>query len=177
MSYQPVPTAVTNEVIPSSWWNTYVRDNMLALHEAVAGVIPSARVYNSADISIPNSTNTVLTFNNEHWDTDEMHSTVSNTGRLTCKTAGMYTIFTNIVFADNATGERVVNIRLNGSLMIASDRRPGHGSVNMLLSTPYNLNINDYLEVVVYQNRGGDLNVIRVSDYSPVFGMTYLGRV
>lgn len=139
------------------------------------GIIPSVRVYNSANISIPNSTNTVLTFNKEHWDTDKMHSTVSNTGRLTCRTAGIYTIFTNIVFDNNASGERVVNFRLNGSTMIASDRRPGHGWVNMLLSTEYKLNANDYLEVIVYQNRGGSLNVIRSNDYSPVFGMTRIG--
>ena len=178
MSYQSVPTAVTNEVIPSSWWNTYVRDNMLALHEAVAGVIPSARVYNSANISIPNNTVTVLTFNSELLDTDNIHDTATNPSRLTCKTAGLYAIYGNAQFAAHATGARSVLIRLNGTTFIAEAVAGSAGIIQSPpVSTQYPLEVGDYIELAVWQNSGGSLAVNYVDAYTPVFGMTYLGRV
>ena len=44
-----------------------------------------------------------------------MHSTVSNTGRITATTAGKYLIGGHIEFAANATGLRELYIRLNGT--------------------------------------------------------------
>jgi hypothetical protein len=40
----------------------------------------------------------------------------------------------------------------------------------------YSLSVSDYLEAVVYQNSGGALNVNSAGNYSPEFGMTYLGK-
>ena len=73
-----------------------------------------ARVYNNANISIPDSTVTALTFNSERWDTDSIHSTVSNTSRLTAQTASKYDIKGNIKWASNSTGTRliIINLRL-----------------------------------------------------------------
>src|SRR4051794_16526480 len=56
------------------------------------GVLPSCAVYNDAAQSIPDGALTALTFNTEHFDTDSIHSTSSNTSRLTCQTAGIYVI-------------------------------------------------------------------------------------
>ena len=141
-------------------------------------VVPSARVYNDADIAVANNSNVTLTFNKERWDTDTIHDTSTNTGRLTCKTAGIYHIYASVAFASNATGYRYINIRLNGSTMIAT---LGHTEVaasneNMSISTEYSLAVNDYVELVVYQNSGGALNVIATPNSSPEFGMTFQGK-
>jgi hypothetical protein len=60
-----------------------------------AHLMPAARVRNSAAISIPNNVATVLTYDTERFDTvggssGAMHSTSSNTGRLTAQSAGKY---------------------------------------------------------------------------------------
>lgn len=47
------------------------------------GSYRGAAAYNTAAQSIPASTNTVLTFDSEIYDTDSIHSTSSNTGRMT----------------------------------------------------------------------------------------------
>lgn len=136
-------------------------------------VVPSARVYNNADISIANNTIIALTFNAERWDTDTIHDTSTNTGRLTCKTAGIYHIYGSVKFAANKTGYRYLLVRLNGSTFIASH---GHTAVaeiheDMSISTEYSMAVNDYVELMVYQNSGGALDV-----NSPEFGMTFQGK-
>lgn len=138
---------------------------------------PAARVYNNANISINNDTATALTFNSERYDTDSIHSTSSNTGRLTCVTAGKYHASCSIRFAAHATGSREVYIRLNGSTAIADFRIPTtSGGVPIIaFGTDYDLAVDDYLEVMVRQNSGGSLNVDAASNYSPEFMMFRLG--
>jgi hypothetical protein len=141
-------------------------------------VTPSARVYNNADISINNDTATALTFNSELYDTDTIHDTSTNTGRLTCKTAGIYTIFANVAFNTNSTGYRSTLIKHNGSTTIAlMVTSPASGAYTIHnLSCQYNMAVNDYVEVVVQQTSTGALLVKRGASYSPEFGMTFQGK-
>ena len=64
----------------------------------------SVRVTNSLAISISNNTITLLTFDTEDYDTNSMHSTATNPGRLTCKTAGKFHIGAQCLFGTNGTG-------------------------------------------------------------------------
>jgi hypothetical protein len=51
----------------------------------------SARVFNSADVTVPNMKPgewTSLTFNSERWDTADLHETATNSGRLKAPAAG-----------------------------------------------------------------------------------------
>lgn len=141
-------------------------------------IIPSARVYNNANISIPNNIATALTFNSERWDTDGIHSTVTNTGRMTCVTPALYAIFGHIQFAANATGIRSIFIRLNGTTIIGSqlNHQSSAAIAELSIATHYVLAVNDYVELMVYQNSGGSLNVNVVGNLSPEFGMTYQGK-
>ena len=43
--------------------------------------------------------------------------------------------------------------------------------------TLYELAVNDYVELVVYQSSGGALNVVSSGNHSPEFMMVYQGRV
>ena len=176
MAWTPPKTFVALEVLTASELNTYVRDNALFLSTP-----PSARVYNDADIGISHNTLTALTFNSERWDTDEIHSTVSNTGRLTCKTAGLHGIYGHIRFAPNVSGSRIISIRLNGTDVIAHQRVsaiPASGDeTSISIYTEYVLAVNDYVELLVFHNSGTTLSVTYTAKYSPEFGMTYLGKV
>lgn len=141
-------------------------------------IIPACRVYNNAAISIPNNTVTALTFNSERWDTDDFHSTVTNTSRLTVPVAGLYYIHGHIQIAAGANVASV-QIRLNGATYITrhSDPQSSTAAREMSVSTCYSLAASDYVELVVFQNSGGALNVNAVGNHSPEFGMTYLGKV
>lgn len=132
------------------------------------------RVFNTSAISIVTATNTALTFDSETYDTDGMHSTSANTGRLTCVHAGNYHIWGNVEFASNATGVREVFIRRNGADVLAVLLVPAcNGAVTVLaVATDFLLSVGDYVELLVFQNSGGNLNVDAANFYTPYFGMT-----
>lgn len=138
---------------------------------------PSARAYHSTNQSINNTVGTALALNSERFDTDTIHDTVTNNSRLTCKTAGKYLIFGHVEWAANVTNNRQVSILVNGATNIAISAQPAN--VNALttrqsISSIYSLAVNDYVELFVYQDSGGALNVLASGNYSPEFGMVWV---
>lgn len=132
----------------------------------------SARVYDSSNQSISDATRTALTFDSERFDTDGIHSTVTNTSRLTCQTAGVYVISEMVAWDGNATGFRQTGVRLNGSTLVAeSTDSPTSSQINQTICTIYKLAVSDYVELTVRQNSGGSLNVLVFGNYSPEFAM------
>ncbi len=132
-----------------------------------------ARAYNDAAISIPDAAGTLLTFNSERYDTDAIHSVSSNTGRLTCKTAGVYQVSVSAEFAANATGVRRCRIRRDGTTFIAGylSNAASAGTTIIAFSTTWKFAVDEYVEVFAYQTSGGDLNMNSTADYSPEFMM------
>lgn len=132
----------------------------------------TARVYNSANISVANAIYATLTFDSERNDTADMHSTSVNTERLTVAVGGLYIIGANAVFDVNGTGSRGIRIRLNGSDVIAEmfvDAVSATYATSVSVSTAYKLSANDYVEMRVFQSSGGALNVLALGNYSPEF--------
>ena len=141
-----------------------------------------ARVYNNANISVANAPSPfqVLTFNSERYDNDAIHDTVTNNSRLTCKTAGVYSIAGHVFFAGNGTGQRGLQIRVTGTTnaVIASDMRPNTSAgigTQVSVATQYELAVNDYVELLAYQDSGGPLNILTQANYSPEFEMARIG--
>jgi hypothetical protein len=133
-----------------------------------------AVVYNNAAIVTANNTWTVLTFNSERSDTDGIHSTASNTDRLTCVHAGMYYIYAIVEFDSNATGNRGVQVLLNGATSIAAMNIAaiaGGWTTVVALSRVYPLSAGNYVTVRAIQSSGGNLNVLCTGNQSPEFGM------
>jgi hypothetical protein len=134
----------------------------------------AARVFNSANLSITTGVQTALTFDSELYDTDAMHSTSVNTGRLTCVTPGLYMIGAAVRWDTNATGYRHIQIRLNGGSIIGSAIIPAATGIptGQVINVPYVLAVGDYVECTVVQTSGGNLNVLAVSRLSPDLWMT-----
>ena len=173
MAYTAPTTRSTGNLITAANWNTDLVDNIAFLANP-----PSCRVYNSAAISITTSgTAQALTFNSERYDTDTMHDTATNTGRITIKTAGLYVVFALVEFASNATGYRQAYIRLNGTTVIAAQSGPAATSLGTELNPTciYKFAVNDYIEVLVAQLSGGALNVNAGGNFTPEFGATWCG--
>ena len=138
---------------------------------------PAARVTRSAVQTISTNTVTALSFDVERFDTDNIHDNSTNPSRLTAKTAGKYLISGNAEFFSNGTGRRLIRILLNGSDIIAAqewDTNQNEKTI-MSVSTIWDMGLVDYVELQVFQNRGGDLNILQTTSFSPEFMMVYLG--
>lgn len=140
--------------------------------------IPSAHVYRTSNQNITTGTDTLIAFTAERWDTASLHSTVTNTSRLTAPIAGKYLVSAQIEWTSNGTGSREMRLLLNGTTIVAQDIRTGVSSssnnLHMSLTTMVQLSANDYVEVQVKHDRGTGLNVLASSDYSPNFMMHWL---
>jgi hypothetical protein len=156
-------------------------DQMLAFHNThLADLDPhqpsQVKVYNNAAQSIPNITTSGLSFNSEYFDNDTIHDNTTNNSRLTCKTAGKYSICAQVVFDTNNTGYRQMYVKLNGTTIIAIDQEntPSTAPAILNCSTLHSLAVNNYIEVFVYQSSGGALNIL-ANTYSPMFSMIRVG--
>jgi len=130
---------------------------------------PAALVTNSAAITVANATSSFMTFDTERYDNDTIHSTTSLTGRLVCVTPGVYCIAGYLQFAANATGNRHLTVRLNGTTTIREVNSVAVSGIftNLAVCFDYKLALNDYVELGVFQGSGGALAV------TPEFGMTW----
>jgi len=86
----------------------------LKIGDSLAGI--RARVTNSSNISIPDNTNTTLTFNTETFDNGGFHSTSVNTERLTIPVDGVYLIGCNVSFVINLIDVIVISPTIQGIL-------------------------------------------------------------
>jgi len=161
---------------PPASWGDAVRDDL----EWFANGKPRARVTHSSNQSISNGVNTAIQFNSERYDVGGCHSTSSNTTRLTVPTGGggLYHIGGSIHCA-TGSGSRILSIRVNGSTSIAGISTPGDTTVGnyLSLSTDYELADGDYVELVLYQDSGGNLTVSKVDRNTPEFWFRWVANV
>lgn len=162
-----VPT--TGAVAPAAW-GTVVRDDLEFLIDP-----PSCSVFNSGTQSVPSQTSpfTILNADSENFDNDGMHSTVSNTSRLTVQTAGRYWVQTVVSFDADATGGlRGCRFVVNGSSQVNTGASlPPAASGNTVINAafPFTLAVGDFVEVEVRQNStGGNLGVL-LAEFSASF--------
>jgi len=146
--------------------------------ENAGGADVLVSVYHDAHQSISNNSPTDLAFNTERFDTDGIHDTTTNNSRFTCKTAGVYQITGSILFSANATGDRSVAIKLNNDKYIAGNLARAAGTIktSMSVSVLWELEVDDYIELEVYQTSGGSLNLEYDALRSPNFQMVKVGE-
>lgn len=127
---------------------------------------PRCFVYQTATTNCPTSgTENVLLFDTEQYDTDTMHSTSSNTGRITATTTGLYQVQYTITFAANATGYRTVSIRKNANAVAGAGtllnvaRTNAVSGVGTIVTAAVDipLTAGDYIELFGLQTSGGAL--------------------
>ncbi len=126
----------------------------------------SVSVKSSGQQAITDSTNTAVTFDQEEWDTDNMHSTSSNTSRLVVPSGqgGHYLVMGQVAFDNNAVGHRNLKIRVNGSssTWLAKSNQTMLGSTDcqwLQVSKVIALSAGDYVELIAYQTSGTTLNI------------------
>jgi hypothetical protein len=121
---------------------------------------PVARAYRSTTQSIPNNTLTAIVFDTQVYDTDGMFTPPSQfiyAKRLT----GYYFINGAVGFEyDQGIGERLVSLRINEGIYLASQQLPPNATEPTVLnvSTVYKLALDDRIDLVVRQASGISLN-------------------
>ncbi len=127
---------------------------------------PSVRAYADADQSL--GTGGVLpaglqaiALNQESWDTDGMHSNVTNNGYITCVTAGYYMFTGQVTFASNASGYRLLRLIKDSSQTFgeasAVPVADGHDTTLQVRGVVY-MAAGSHVSLFAYQNSGVSLN-------------------
>lgn len=134
---------------------------------------PQVRVFHSGTVVIATGVVTVLgttgattaMFDSERWDLGtpgfNMHSTATTPGRLICRTPGLYQINGYCSWTLSAAGGRQIRIRVNGTdraTLTAPVAAAAFGG-ELSVSGEYRLAVNDFVELVVFQNSGGNLDL------------------
>lgn len=122
---------------------------------------PACSVYNSTTQSLTSAVVTTLTANSEFFDNDSMHSTSSNTSRITVQTAGRYLFIAATEFASNATGTRSTLFHKNATTDYNAMHVPAASGVttNLIAVRAVVMAAGDYMEVRGFQSSGGALDI------------------
>ncbi len=137
---------------------------------------PMCRVYRSTTLT-PYTSGTAITWDAESFDTDSMHDPVTNTSRITAKTAGVYT-FTGSIRVDT-TGSfthRNVFAKVNGTTFIWQSLAPASGANDSaVVAFSYPLTVNDYVELFVSNSGTGTYSIANSVESN--ITATWLGQV
>lgn len=124
----------------------------------------SVSLYQATGPTLTTATLTLFAWDNEIKDAHNMHNNVISNSRITIVTAGLYEILARIRFFSNTTGIRETEIYLNGTaagvaniIGINTQGANPTGLTTVTAICTRNLVTGDYLEVMGYQNSGGNL--------------------
>lgn len=144
----------TGLVIPSAWGDQ-IREDFEALVDP-----PAVSCFNSVGQNCATATNVILTADSENYDNDGMHSTVSQTSRITIQKAGRYEVRATVLgpVANTFAGSKrlLVDFLVNGVTVYFGDARLLGDPVTVRCSPTRNIVFAaaDYVEVRVNQNSG-----------------------
>lgn len=162
-------TWTTGELTTAAMLNTNIRDAITALLSP-----PHVLLTKTGNASVTNNLWTAVGWDTEVVDTDNMHSVFTDTTRITIAVAGLYDVRGSVQWAaatgggrgmslDHvAPGTRYSMVRGGAVSTVAS---PSAGPITTLETTvnsgiPVFLNAGDQIEMTVYQDSGGALNML-----------------
>jgi hypothetical protein len=127
--------------------------------------------------NISNTTLTAITFANESFDTDNFHSTSTNTSRITIPTGktGYYQINGSVRWDTNTTGSRSAYIYKNGNAIAANSCTPSAVNPSQNVNIIAYLVAGDYIELSVYQNSTATRTILASEGDGTIFSVGYLG--
>lgn len=145
---------------------------------AAAGHTQGARVGRDANQNITENIVTAIAFNAEYFDTDNIHHLVTNNSRLTCRTAGKYLIYGAVRWGISGAGVREHTLVVNAATTIAAviEAEPGAANgVFIEIMSVWDMAVDDYVEIRLYQTSGSVLAIIYSANQQPVLGMQRIG--
>ena len=167
MAYTAPRTWTAGEYPTAAQFNQDLRDNVSFLANP-----PACKVTDTGGQSVADDTDTLLLWDTEEFDTDTMHSTSVNPGRITFTRAGLYVVTANVIFPTNGNGYRHARIRANGTTTLAEDARTSASVVTNIghsLSVLYKAAAAQYAEVLCRQTTTAALTTTADSNFSAVW--------
>jgi len=133
-----------------------------------------ASIYRSADLTLTGGGNTTITWDSEYYDTDNYHSTSSNTSRFTIPSgkSGYYLLIANF-FIGTQTGTLEAYIKANGTNIRRFDITTSP-TKTLAAHTILDLDAADYVEFDFY-NTGSSANLATGGGNLTNWAITYLG--
>jgi hypothetical protein len=163
----PVDVVNTNTIVTADV-NAQIIENLKYIKDNV----PTVRLYHNTTQSMTGTADNKVLFNSERYDNAGLHSTVSNTSRISIPTpdttfcAGIYHIWFNGEWA-TAPATCEVEVWLNGVTKIAWNTTT---QKRFQIDTEYPLAAGDYVEFVLNPATTQTLN--STANYSPEGGAT-----
>ena len=120
------------------------------------------RVSRASTQNIGTSSSTALSFLTADFEVgDSGQWDISDPTKIVCKKAGKYIISGFSSFAANATGYRQFALKVNGTTDSQSSIMAvtSGDETSQTLSIVKELAVNDYVQMFVFQNSGGNLNI------------------
>ncbi|MHB9861987.1 hypothetical protein [Streptomyces sp. YIM S03343] len=143
-------------------WNANVKAMGDWLMGSAGNGVPRFRGYQATAQAIVNNTWTSATIDTEEYDSDNGHSTTTNSSRYTVQVPGTYAVFGSLGLVGNATGNRGVRITVNGVAIhgsfVKTATPDATGSAGLVTAGSAVCAVGDYIEVQVHQNSGAALN-------------------
>jgi uncharacterized protein YjdB len=176
-----VPDKSSGDIFTTTMWDESIKENINALLNP-----PGARIRaTSGTTTVGNETHVAINaFGSVQWDNGSDHGgaffSLGSPSRLTVPIDGRYWIGGGFEFDNDSTGNvRKAAIREGGSNYIAQ-QDAGNGDairgVNACAFTVVELDANDYVELMAYQDNGGNLSVLHgASDHLTWFAIQWVG--
>tara|TARA_R110000868_G_scaffold296804_1_gene557170 strand:+ start:227 stop:1078 length:852 start_codon:yes stop_codon:yes gene_type:complete len=161
-TYDNLPIGTTGQVLTA---DTTVSPYKVKWASTAGTFTGCLAVTTAASQSISNATFTAKSFpGTDVYDTDGFHDPATNNSRITIPTGlgGYYLVYGQVNWDANATGRRLLYIRKNGTAIYFVEGFASSASIypTNTVSIIDNFAAGDYLELFVYQNSGGSLNVL-----------------
>lgn len=168
-----ITSPFTGQVVFNTTYNKLYRYTGSAWTEQFSNDELSAVILKTATQSIPNTTDTIVTWSSaEQADAFEGGTAMwvsGNSTQIICRRAGIYAVGAKLAFANNGTGaNRVLYVTKNSTSPTAAASlaydaanpavQPG-GGVALNAASEAKLAVNDILRCLVYQDSGGALNI------------------
>ena len=134
-------------------------------------------LYSTVGVTVSNVTSTIITWNSENFDTDNFHSTTTNTGRITIPSgkAGKY-LFIVDVSCDplGGTGRRSGAFYKNGVANAQFEVTPGASTYPSVWgSVILDMAVGEYVDFRMYQSSGANMTFAQYA--WETFQCQYLG--
>lgn len=180
MAWTTPKNFTTTEVVNAAAdLNVYQRDNL-----AYLGDVPACSAYRDdgagSTLSITAATWTTITLNKEYFDTDAMHSLVSNTSRITVPETAVYFVAAKLAWDVRSDGYAALcGVWLNGTDEIGTtwstrDSNDPDLFLNQSVGLVRELAANDYVELRVWQQQGGTARSLATGVYPPTLSVVRL---
>jgi len=137
--------------------------------------LPSVRVYRSTTQVISTGALNAYSYDSVSWDYAGGVWKLADPTKVYVRYSGIW-IATGVVnLAANATGERSLNVRDSGGILRGGVSQPSPSAANDtrlgLPGVPLYLKAGQWVEMVVFQNSGGNLDAAYNSDYTGWFSL------